>query len=141
MRTATIIQEARRTQLVWVGVVMIVLSLVVYQSGCGPSARQIALRTELAAVNTARDAFTSWDHDHQMEIVAKASSREDAVTKLESYRKLQEKVIQAFIVIYRQIAASALEDDKPDPVLEAARKLRDFILKLKPGQDPPEWDL
>lgn len=127
------------TRALIIGVIVVVAAIVTLV-GCGPSARQAALTTELVALNTARDTFVSWDRDHQSAIVDQALA--DGLTKaavtalIDAYRAtVQTAVMRAFAYAYERLAAAALDEKKPLPKAPAA--LIQGVRDLKPGHDPP----
>jgi hypothetical protein len=65
------------------------------------------LAISLSAANAARDSFTAWDKDHQLEIVHNATTREEAEAKLAAYRHTRADVLAGFTVAYTSIAAAA----------------------------------
>lgn len=86
--------------------------------GCTKNTRLTTLQASLVAVNAARDGFITWDRQHQSALVQAATSREDAIGKLESYRKERESVIHGFESAYRVLAVAATQTD--DPSLKSA---------------------
>lgn len=90
----------------------LLLIVAVAIAACGASARQTALKSTLIAVNATSEAFVKWDGERQLQIVDKATTREEATVNLTTHRAKRDKVVDAFVIIYRLIAtASALEDD------------------------------
>lgn len=88
---------------------LVITSLLVIFAACGDAASRAdtTLATSLAATNAARDAFVSWDEEHQLDIVHRASTPEAAQEALRTYRNTRQKVIQAFTSAYTTIAAAA----------------------------------
>jgi hypothetical protein len=79
---------------------------------CGASARETAIKTSLAVVDTARDGFVTWDRLHQEELFKGAASGDDARHLVLAYREKREPVLLAFEVAYKAIAhAAVLSDD------------------------------
>ena len=66
-----------------------------------------SLTTALGATNAARDTFVSWDKQHQLDLVAAATTEEAAKAELELYRAKRQQVVRAFTVAYSAIAAAA----------------------------------
>lgn len=67
-----------------------------------------ALGTALGATNAAADQFTAWDKQHQLDIVDRAKTREEAESGLADYRGKRKKIVQAFTVAYSSIASAAV---------------------------------
>jgi hypothetical protein len=77
---------------------------------CGGNIASRAHKTlgvALSAANAARDSFTAWDKDHQLEIVHNATTREEAEAKIATYRHTRADVLAGFTVAYTSIAAAA----------------------------------
>ncbi len=85
--------------------------LFLFVAGCGGASftdtANKTLSTSLAATNAARDQFLSWDKAHQMELVAVATSPEEAKDALAAYRAKRMPVIKAFTITYTSIGAAA----------------------------------
>ena len=99
-------RRAQLAELTFVGVVLVAALLL----QCGGSARSRAnetLHTALGATNAARDLFVQWDRQHQLDLVERASSREEGEAQLASYRKDRQAVVSNFAVAYSAIAAAA----------------------------------
>ncbi len=95
----------RRRQIAPLAIVLVFLA-----GACGGSITKQAsktLATSLAATNAARDGFVEWDEAHQLGIVDRATSREEAEAQLKNYRRGRERVLKAFTVAYAAIAAAA----------------------------------
>lgn len=123
-------------QSIVVGLVLIMMAIMMLaQTGCGPSARKTTLAAELAALNTARDAFVRWDRAKQMAILERAPDRATYDAQIAAYRTIQAVIVNAFERAYSQIAEAATDDKRPMPTVP------DVILRalkgLKPGADPP----
>ncbi len=105
-------------------------------SACTKNQRVDTLRTSLISLNAARDGFTSWDRDHQQQIVNQATNRDDAVKALESYRDRRKPVAESFEVAYRALALAATQTDDPSltAALESSRQLVDAVKALIGGK-------
>jgi len=103
--------------------------------GCGGNQRQQALRTNLVAINAARDGFVAWDAAHQSQIVAVATSAEEGRVKLDAYRTARAKLVDTFEIVYRAISVAAVQEDGPSlaAALRASKQLLDSIEKLQGG--------
>lgn len=66
---------------------------------------QKSLTVTHQAVQVAEKAFVSWDTAHQQEIVARATSAEQATAEINAYREKRQPVIKAFVVAYSSIAS------------------------------------
>jgi len=69
---------------------------------------QHSLATALVSTNAARDVFTSWDIEHQRDLVSSAGGDADvAAAKVAAYREKRVAVLRAFTVAYSALAAAA----------------------------------
>ncbi len=85
-----------------------------------------SVQVSLTATNKARTQFTAWDKQHQLSIVDKAQTRDQAESELQSYREKRQKIIQAFTVAYSSMAAaSALV-----PLVQAGERVEKDLLGL-----------
>ena len=86
-------------------------TIVILLSACGGGSishkTNEAIKVALTATNEARTQFTAWDKQHQLSIVDKAQTREQAESELQSYREKRQKIIQAFTVAYSSMAAAS----------------------------------
>lgn len=90
------------------GPLMLVCVLLLH--GCGGSFSQKArksLNTALAATNAAQAGFVGWDKQHQLDIVDRSTSKEEATAALVGYRAKRQAVVRAFTISYTSIAAAA----------------------------------
>lgn len=128
------------TSAIIAGVVLIVMSIVAFaNSGC-VNQRRTTLAAELAALNTARDVFVKWDKAYQLELAHRAQSegktKDETKATVAAYRAtFQAAVVRAFALAFGEIAAAAVDDEKPMPKTPSA--VIKSINALKPGQDPP----
>lgn len=106
------------------------------QSACTKSQRVDTLHASLVSLNAARDGFTSWDREHQQQIVDQATNRDDAVNALESYRDRRKPVAESFEVAYRALALAATQTDDPslNAALASSRDLVDAVKALIGGK-------
>ena len=110
--------------------IKIFLTTLLVVTACGGSIAERtnkSLSTALLATDSARDQFTKWDAQHQLEIVNKAASREQAETDLASYREKRQKIIQSFTVAYTSMASAAA---MVPLVVAGEKKDRDLIALL-----------
>jgi hypothetical protein len=101
----------------------------IIMAACGGSVTQRtsqALGTALGATNAARDQFSAWDKQHQLDIVDRATTREQAEAELAAYRAKRQKIVQAFTVAYGAIASAAATV----PLVEAGVKKETDLLGL-----------
>lgn len=85
-------------------------AMLIFWTACGGSIAEKtnkALGTAIVATNAARDQFTEWDKGHQLAIVDKATTREQAESGLKEYRQKRQKIVQAFTVAYTSMASAA----------------------------------
>lgn len=104
-------------------------------TSCGPSQRQKTLYTSLVAVNAARDGFTTWDIQHQRDIIAKATSREEKDANIGAYREKQGKIVLGLLAVYNAIALAGTSTDEASlkSAVEQAKDLISAITKLRGG--------
>lgn len=115
------------------------LLLLAALAACGPRSVQppaeparVGLATALSATNAAREAFISWDGDHQLTIVAGATSREDGEKKLADYRARRADVVAAFTLAYSSIAAAEVAFElREERSLALAREALASVLAVR----------
>ena len=78
---------------------------------CGSNARKESIHATFVTTNAARDAFITWDKQHQHEIVSNATSHDDGVAKLHAYYEKQAEIANLFVKMYQSIAAAQLAND------------------------------
>jgi hypothetical protein len=106
-------------------------------AGCTGHQRQDTLRASLVVLDGARDGFLDWlqrfDKQKQDEIVASATSAEDAKAKTAAFRQKRDEIIALFPVAYHAIALASLHDDDKsfDDALKAGKTLLKDIEDLK----------
>lgn len=89
---------------------LVVLAIVMIAS-CGASARDKTIRATFVATSSARDAFHAWDVSHQHDLVDGATSRDDALARIQAYRETQVRVIAAFETVFRAVGTAAILSD------------------------------
>lgn len=129
---ASVLGSMRRSMLI---AVMLAIAL----TGCGPGAKDKALRSTLAGVNAARAAFVVWDGAAQDRIVAEAQSLEAGKAALAEHREHRAVLVTAFEGAYYSlaIAATDLEDINLAQAAVAATTLYTLYRQLV-GTDPPK---
>ncbi len=102
---------------------------------CTKNTRLTTIQASLVTVNAARDGFVVWDRQHQSSIVDAATTREDAIAKIDAYRKEREKTLHAFETVYRVLAIAATQTDEPSlkSALAQSAELVQAIKKLTGG--------
>lgn len=98
-------------------------------AACGGSISERAnksISTALSATNAASDQFTKWDKQHQLDIVDRATTREDAESGLREYREKRQRIVQAFTVAYTSMATAAATV----PLVQAGEKSDRDLIKL-----------
>ena len=105
---------------------------------CNRSQRTDTLRASIISVNAARDGFLQWDRTHQHELVAAATSRDQAEQSLATYRREREPVVNGFEVAYRALALAATQTDDPSlkVALTTAGELVDAVRAMIHGGAP-----
>ncbi len=106
------------------------LLLIVVLAACGVSAREQALRSTFVAVTSAQAGFETWDREHQLAIVDKATSYEDGEAKLRAYWKARTDVANAFEAAYRTIAAALIAADNRYTLTGAKRAYEQLVTAL-----------
>jgi hypothetical protein len=121
---------------VFASLVCVALLGCMMQSACTKSQRTDTLRTSLISLNAARDGFTSWDREHQQQIVDQSASRDEALKALETYRDRRKTVADGFEVAYRALALAATQTDDPslNAALASSRDLVDAVKALIGGK-------
>jgi hypothetical protein len=99
-------------------------------SGCSGSAKMRTLRTTLVAVDAARVGVETYDRAHQVALIDEAKSREEALAKIQAYRERRTVVVEAFTVVYKAIAAAALDPTDVN-YLEAIKQANDLYQSIK----------
>lgn len=103
--------------------------MIILWSSCGGSIAEHAnksLSTAISATNAASEQFTKWDKQHQLDIVDKATTRQEAEDGLREYREKRQRIVQAFTVAYSSMAtASAMV-----PLVQAGEKSDADLIKL-----------
>lgn len=111
------------------------LVVLVFLAACSATAYQHALDVSLASLNAARDSFTTWDKEHQTELVEAATTKEEAKASLAEYRKTRARVTAAFIAAYGAIAVASVKADAASITAagEAVVTVYTELKKLFPG--------
>lgn len=97
-------------------------------TGCSSTQRTDTIRNSLVAVNAARDGFTTWDGQHQRDLVKRATTRIEAEAAISSYHQGRQPVLDGFELAYRLIALAATQND--DPSVKAALAQVGVIIDL-----------
>lgn len=93
-------------------VVALFATLLAVTSACSSSQRGKTIHATLVAVNAARDGFAAWDRQHQQDLVAAATFKDEARAAVDAYRARRELVVASFEVAYRAIAVAATQSDE-----------------------------
>jgi hypothetical protein len=93
-------------------VVAMFAMLLIATPACSSSTRGKTIHATLVAVNAARDGFVSWDRQHQQDLVAAATFKDEARASIDVYRTRRELVVASFEVVYRAIAVAATQSDE-----------------------------
>lgn len=111
------------------------ISLFISLSSCSRTRRNDTLRASVTAVNAARAGFTTWDRQHQQDIVAKATSKDEGRAALDRYRGLREAILDDFELVYRALAIAATQTDDPSlkGALAASAKLIGSVQSMTGG--------
>lgn len=99
------------------------VGLVVVPTSCSSSQRTDTLHAAVIAVKGVQDVFLIWDAQHQLDIVAKAATKEQAAADLAAYRVIRDKLVAALDLAYQAIALASTESDQPslDAAMAAAK--------------------
>ncbi len=77
---------------------------------CGPSARQLQIRTTLTALDAASAGLIAYDTAHQASIIASAPSEPEGMAALTAYRARRAPVLAALGAAYEALATAATLD-------------------------------
>ncbi len=118
---------------------IICLSLFVTSTmaACSHNQRADTIKATLVSINAARDGLTTYDAQHQREIVDAAQTADEAREKIASYRAEREKIINGFEVVYRALALAATQNDQPslESAISRAAELYAAVQKFL-GKEP-----
>lgn len=76
--------------------------------GCAASARETAIKSSLVSVDAARDGFLAYDRIHELDLVAKSTSADDAKAQLAAYQAKRARLDALFVAAYHGMAAAEL---------------------------------
>lgn len=111
--------------------ILVLLMFIPLNSGCGANTRQAEVRDSLVTLDTAAQAFTSYDALHQQDIVAKATSREEAEKNLQAWRDRRAVAVYTLSAAYRAVSLVATDDKQPIVILTNAIKfVQDTLSQL-----------
>lgn len=112
------------------------MTLFAMSLSCSKSKRTDTLRASVIGVNAARDSFTTWDRQHQQQIVEDAKTREEAEGALTTYRDRRKVVVDGFEIAYRALAVAATQTDDPSLkiALTSSGELVGAVQRLIEGQ-------
>lgn len=100
--------------------------------GCGASEKERMLQTTYETINASRSAL-AW-MDSEMERQAKETPTYAAQSMMDGYRQRRVFVVEAFMVAYAAVAAASFDDAQIPFAVEALKKLRDEIRRLRAGE-------
>ncbi len=111
----------------------VLFALLVVAAACNQDQRTKTIHATIVSVDAARDGFVSWDRQHQLAIVEKATTREQGEAELVAYRLKRESVVDGFRVAYRGLAVAATQTDEPSlkAALAESGKLLTLIANLR----------
>lgn len=106
--------------------------------GCTPDTRRDTIHAALVTTDTARAGFVAWDREHQLDIVARAETRETGQAALVEYRAKRDAIVSKLVGVYRAIAAASIANDDQSLVslLAAANQLHQALVALTGGKIP-----
>lgn len=97
-------------------------------SGGSVSQRNKTLTAELSTLNGAAAGFEVWQQDHQHQIVASSTTREESDRRIAEFRNARDLVLDSFRLAYKLLAIAATQaDDRSlkDAVVAAAKAVED----------------
>lgn len=112
-------------------------ALAVGSAGCSHDARGKTIHATLVATDTAHAGFVAYDRQHQLDLVAKATTREEGAQALAEYRtRRDELVVPKLVAVYRALAAAAIANDDQSllSLLAAANQLHQALTALTGGK-------
>lgn len=121
-----------------VALLVLMLGAVTLPSGCSHDTRAKTIHATLVTADTAHAGFVAWDRAHQLELVSKAQTREEARAALDAYREKRAGLEEKLVGVYRAIAAAALANDDQSllSLLAAADQLHKALVALTGGKIP-----
>lgn len=114
---------------------ILVLGSGLTMNGCSHDARATTIKTALISADALEAGFLAWDRQHELDLVASATSPGDATTKLDAYHAKRSKVDLVFALYFKAVAvASQLNDDHSvASIALAAIEVEKTIADLKNG--------
>lgn len=114
--------KVSRTLVKTAGALLLVMLIASSSMACGASTREKTIRVTLTTTDAARTAFEAFDQPYQQALLNKAPDKPTFDKQLADYRAKQAKILAAFAVVYRAIAAAATVNDQPtfDGMVQAA---------------------
>jgi hypothetical protein len=107
--------------------VILLAAILAPLAGCGATTREKTIHAAFLATNAARDGFTKFDAEHQLDIVDKAQTKEEGRAALDLYRAKRIQIVELFEAAYYAISAAVVLKDDPTSMahlVEAATKLK-----------------
>lgn len=106
--------------------------------GCGGNQRMKVVQSSVLAVDTARDVFLVYVQEHQLKIVADATSREESEQKVATFTAKRDKVDEGFKIAYDALKLAAKNEDELtlQAALDAVKDLLSRLANLKNGDAP-----
>lgn len=101
----------------------LVLLIAFHVMACGANARDTAVRDSLVAVDTASQAFVSYDALHQQEILSNAPTQAEFEKQIGAWREKRVVAVYTISAAYKAIALVATDDKQPLTLLGNAVKL------------------
>lgn len=77
---------------------------------CGPSARQVQLKTAYVGLSAAADGLVAYSSAKQDDIVAKATSLEEGMKQLTAFKVTRDKVANGISAAFHALAAASILD-------------------------------
>jgi hypothetical protein len=108
------------------------LAAVVLISACGASQREVAIRTTYTAIVATDAGFRAWDAEHVKAIAhdPKSTTADEAIAALQAYQGERKKILDAFDVAYRLLAAAAIVEDDPKSLASALKAWDDLAAAI-----------
>lgn len=107
-------------------------------ASCTHDTRRDTIHAALVATDTAHAGFVEWDRAHQIELVERATSREDGEAALSTYRAKRGELVTKLVGVYRALAAAAIANDDQSlaALLAAADQMHQALVALTGGKIP-----
>lgn len=112
------------------------LAFISINAACTKNTRLQTIHASVLSVNVVRDEFAALDLAYQRRLKESATSREEALAKIEAHEQgLQLDIKNGFATVYALLALAATQSDDASmkASTDAVKSLLDLIAKLRGG--------